>query len=116
MDTSNTILSPELQEATEALAFTLLSAEPIVAYHQAKARFDSDPQARDLLDRLSAAQREIRQRQAQGGINQADLDRLRALQREQRDSDSLHFVLQASADHRLTYRRGGPSVHLDVVP
>lgn len=82
MDTSNSILSPELQEATEALALILLSAEPIVVYHQAKARFDSDPQARELIERLSAAQRDIRLRQAQGIVNQADLDRLRLLQRQ----------------------------------
>lgn len=82
MDTSNSILSPELQEATEALAFILLSAEPIVAYHQARTRFDSDPQARELIERFSAAQRDIRLRQTQGSVTQADLDRLRALQRQ----------------------------------
>lgn len=82
MDTSNSILSPELLEATEALALTLLSAEPIVVHHQAKARFDSDPQARNLIERFSAAQRDIRLRQTQGGVTQADLEHLRALQRE----------------------------------
>lgn len=82
MDTSNSILTPELQEATEALALILLSAEPIVVYHQAKARFDSDPLARELIERLSAAQSDIRLRQAQGSVKQADLERLRALQRE----------------------------------
>ena len=81
MDTSKSILNPELLEATETLALILLSAEPIMAYHQARTRFDSDPQARELIERLSAAQRDIRLRQAHGSVNQADLDRLRALQR-----------------------------------
>lgn len=81
MDISNSILPPELAEATEALAETLLSAEPIMLYHRAKARLDSDREARELLERFSEAQRDLRLRQANGGITQADMDRLRTLQR-----------------------------------
>ena len=81
MDTSNPILPPALLEATETLALTLLSAEPVIAYHRAKAHLDSDSQARDLLERFSAAQRDLRQRQGNGVVTQADMDRLRTLQR-----------------------------------
>jgi cell fate (sporulation/competence/biofilm development) regulator YlbF (YheA/YmcA/DUF963 family) len=82
MDISKSILSPELLEATEALALTLLSAGPFIAYHRARARLDSDPQARELLERLSALQRDVRLHQADGGISQSDLERLRALQHQ----------------------------------
>lgn len=81
METSNTILPPDLLEATETLALTLLSAEPIMVYHQAKARLDSDSEARDLLERFSKAQRDLRQRQGNGGVTEADMSRVRTLQR-----------------------------------
>lgn len=81
MDNSNAILLPDLMEATETLAVTLLSAEPVMAYHRAKACLDTDAQARDLLERFSTAQNDLRLRQANGGVTQADMDRLRALQR-----------------------------------
>ena len=80
METSNTILPPDLLEATETLALTLLSAEPIMVYHQAKARLDSDSEARDLLERFSKAQRDLRQRQGNGGVTEADMSRVRTLQ------------------------------------
>lgn len=81
MAMSNSILSPELAEATEALAETLLSAEPIMLYHRAKARLDSDHEALDLLERFSATQRDLRLRQGNGSASQADMDRLQTLQR-----------------------------------
>jgi len=80
MDTSNLILPPALLEATENLALTLLASEPVVAYHRAKAHLESDLEARDLLERFSTAQRDLRQRQGNGGVMQADMDRLRTLQ------------------------------------
>lgn len=80
MDTSNLILPPALLEATENLALTLLASEPVVAYHGAKAHLESDAEARDLLERFSTAQRDLRQRQGNGGVTQADMDRIRTLQ------------------------------------
>ncbi len=81
MNMSNSILPPNLLEATETLALTLLAAEPVVAYHRAKAQLDSDSEARDLLERFSTAQRDLRQRQGNGGVTEADMGRLRTLQR-----------------------------------
>jgi len=76
-------LPPDLQEALDALAENLAQSEPLVLYRQAQARLDADPQARTLLERLSAAQADLRARQGRGGtINQADIDNLRALQRQ----------------------------------
>jgi len=82
MDKSNSILSPELMEATESLAATLLSAEPIMVYNRAKACLDSDPQACNLLERLTAAQRDMRLHQGNGSATQTDIENLRSLQRE----------------------------------
>ena len=79
---TNTQLTPELLAATESLGQNLLASEPFVAYDQAQARFKADTGARTLLERLSTAQADIRRRQANGGVTQADIDQLRALQRE----------------------------------
>ena len=80
MDNSNLNLPSNLLTATERLATVITSAEPIAAYLQAKARLDNDPQARDLLECLSSAQSDLRMRQVNGNISQADLDHLRTLQ------------------------------------
>lgn len=82
MQTSPSTLPPELLAATQSLAETLLYSEPMVRYHQAKSRFDADLQARALLERLSAAQADLRVRQSNSGIPQTDIEQLRALQRE----------------------------------
>jgi cell fate (sporulation/competence/biofilm development) regulator YlbF (YheA/YmcA/DUF963 family) len=73
---------PDLMAATQALAENLLASEPIAIYQQAYARFDADPQACDLIQRLSHAQAGLRRKQAQGSVIQADVDELRALQSE----------------------------------
>lgn len=80
MDNSNLNLPSNLLTATERLATVITSAEPIAAYLQAKARLDNDPQARDLLECVSSAQSDLRLRQVNGNITQADLDHLRTLQ------------------------------------
>lgn len=76
-------LPPDLQEALESLAENLAQAEPLVLYRQAQTRLDADHQAHSLLERLSAAQADLRARQARGGaLTQAEVDNLRALQRQ----------------------------------
>ncbi len=82
-----TMLSPELQEATLALIENLLASEPFLNYQQARTRFNQDAEARSLLDRLSHVQANIRQKQAGGTVGQAEIDSLRLLQqRVQRNS------------------------------
>jgi cell fate (sporulation/competence/biofilm development) regulator YlbF (YheA/YmcA/DUF963 family) len=73
---------PDLMAATQALAENLLASEPFALYQQAYARFDADPQARALIQRLSHAQAELRHKQAQGVVTQADVTQLRALHSE----------------------------------
>ena len=80
MTNANLFQLPHLMAATQALTDNLLAAEPIVTYHQAFARFNADPQARDLVQRLSQAQTDLRRKQASGGVTQAEADQLRQLQ------------------------------------
>jgi len=82
----NTPLEPTLPSplslATEALIENLLAAEPLVAYHRAQILFQVDAPARALIDRLSAAQADVRQKQSRREVTQSDIDQLRILQGE----------------------------------
>ena len=82
-----TTLSPQLQEATESLINNLLASEVFVHYQNAHARFKADQEACDLMDQLAKLQARLRQKQADGEVNQAEIDSLRLLQqRAQRNS------------------------------
>lgn len=74
------ILSPRLQESTQSLIENLLASEAFTRYGQARARLDTDQEARSLLEQLTQSQARLRQKQAQGAVNQADIDELRGLQ------------------------------------
>ena len=73
---------PDLMAATQALAENLLASEPFALYQQAHTRFDADPEARGLIERLSQTQADLRRRQTSRGVTQTDVDQLRALQSE----------------------------------
>ncbi len=82
-----TDLSPRLQEATQSLIDNLLASEAFVRYQKAQASFKADQEACDLMDQLSKLQARLRQKQADGEVNQAEIDSLRLLQqRVQRNS------------------------------
>lgn len=81
METNNS-LPDEILTATEQLAAAIMRAEPIAAYREAKASLDADPEARELLQHLAKAQADLRVRQSQNAVTQADVDQLRALQRQ----------------------------------
>ena len=89
---SNTpmMLPSDLLEALETLAESLAHAEPIVLYRQAQARLEADHHAYDLLKRLSAAQADLRIRQAHSAVTQVDVDQVRTLQRE---AQSNHMIM-----------------------
>ncbi len=82
MDTTVVTLPENISYAVDQLAAAVLGAQPIADYQQAKARLDADPEARELLDRLAKAQSDLRVRQAQNAVTQADVDQLRAIQRQ----------------------------------
>jgi len=77
-----TVLSPSMQEATDALIGNLLASEAFIRYQQAHARLNEDRQARTLLKQLSQAQADLRKKQANSGVNQAEIDTLRTLQEQ----------------------------------
>lgn len=73
-------LSPQLQEATQLLIDNLLASEAFAQYQNARSAMDSDQEAHTLLDQLRKSQARVRQMQAKGEVNQAEIDSLRLLQ------------------------------------
>ena len=88
-----TILSPQMQEATHSLIDNLLASEAFIHYQQAHARFNADNEARALREQLTQSQARVRQKQAKGEVNQADLDSMRMFQqRVQRNSTIMEYA------------------------
>ena len=77
-----TILNPSMQETADALIGNLLASEAFVCYHQAHTRLNEDRQAHVLLEQLSQAQADLRKKQANSGVKQAEIDALRTLQEQ----------------------------------
>ena len=73
-------LSPQLQEATKLLVEHLLASEAFTQYQNARSDMDSDQEAHALMDQLGKSQARVRQMQAKGEVNQAEIDSLRLLQ------------------------------------
>lgn len=80
------ILPEQLLAAAEALAASLLEAEPIAAYLRAKACLDGNEEALLLLERLATVQVELRSKQVNGLVTQAEIDRWRALDHQARNN------------------------------
>jgi cell fate (sporulation/competence/biofilm development) regulator YlbF (YheA/YmcA/DUF963 family) len=74
------VLTPQLQEAVQSLVDNLLASEAFIRYQKARTHFNADDEARALMDQLSRSQARLRQKQAKGDVNQADIDSLRVLQ------------------------------------
>lgn len=82
MDTRIVTLPENISAAVDQLADAILNVKPVADYQRAKARMDNDPDALKLLETLSKAQSELRIRQSQNGVTQADVDQLRSIQRQ----------------------------------
>lgn len=80
MNSNRPTLPATLLAVTEDLAIQLLASEPFTAYQAAQSRLNADAGARALLQRLSQAQAELRQKQAQQTVAPSDIDQLRTLQ------------------------------------
>jgi cell fate (sporulation/competence/biofilm development) regulator YlbF (YheA/YmcA/DUF963 family) len=74
--------SPDLMAATDQLAEAIKQSEPMRHYRQAQADLEADAQASNILEQLTAVQVELRQRQMNGRLSQADIQQARALQNE----------------------------------
>jgi cell fate (sporulation/competence/biofilm development) regulator YlbF (YheA/YmcA/DUF963 family) len=92
------VLTAELTTATEKLAKALAATPPIANYHQAQARLESEPAALALLQSLLASQEQLRQKQMNGGVRQADLNYLRALQEQVQSNTLIMDFVQAQQD------------------
>lgn len=73
-------LSPQLQEVTKLLVEHLLASEAFTQYQNARRDMDADQEAHALIDQLGKSQARVRQMQAKGEVNQAEIDSLRLLQ------------------------------------
>jgi cell fate (sporulation/competence/biofilm development) regulator YlbF (YheA/YmcA/DUF963 family) len=82
METTTTQMSLELTTAAQTLAESLAASEPILRYQQANKILDGDSTARELLQRLSVAQADLRDRQLRGTLGQVNIDQLLAVQSE----------------------------------
>lgn len=83
------ILSPQLQEATQSFSANLLASEIFIRFRDAQANLDASAEASALIDQLTQAQAQLRQKQANGGTNQADVDTLRDLQMNVRNNPTI---------------------------
>jgi cell fate (sporulation/competence/biofilm development) regulator YlbF (YheA/YmcA/DUF963 family) len=75
-----TSIPPQLQEATKLLIEHLLASEAFTQYQNAGSDMDLDQEAHALMDQLGKSQTRVRQMQAKGEVNQAEIDSLRLLQ------------------------------------
>ena len=99
-----TILNSSMQEATDALIGNLLASEAFVRYQQAHTRLNEDRQARVLLEQISRTQADLRKKQTDGGVTQAEIDTLRALQ-EQVQHNSVIMVYAQSQQDAINFLR-----------
>ena len=98
MMNANMTFPPELHEATENLIQNLLASELFQMYHGAQTQMDSDTQARTLLERLSTLQTELRGKQKNGSITQADIEELRAVQAQVQANTTITAYAQSQQD------------------
>ncbi len=64
-----TIISPNMQEATDVFISNLLASEAFVRYHQSQVQLDQDSQAQALLNQLSKDQAELRKKQTDSSLD-----------------------------------------------
>lgn len=75
-------LPPAVSDAVDALVAALRSSPPFVAYAEAEEALFADVAAATLLEQFTTAQRELRARQMDGRLTQADLSMARELERQ----------------------------------
>lgn len=79
-------LPAAVSDAADDLAAALRSSPPFVAFDAAEEALFADAPAAALLERFLAAQRDLRARQMDGTLTQADLSAARELERQLDDS------------------------------
>ncbi len=93
-----TVLSVQLQEATQSLVDNLLASEAFVRYQQSRARFNTDSEARALLEQLSQVQADLRKKQVNGDVIQSKIDALRDLQQKVQSNQVIMAYAQSQQE------------------
>ncbi len=89
-------MDERLQQAAERLGQTLRASAPVRAHVDANAALEADAKATALLDAITRRQAELRVKQNDGGLTEADLDALRALQARVQAQPTIAAYLQTS--------------------
>lgn len=105
-----TQLKPELKQAAQTLGQALKNTPALRAYAEASARLEADEEATGLLDELQRAQADVRTRQSNGGVSQADLARLRQLQNGVQSNRTIADFIEAQQIATLYL----PEVNLEI--
>lgn len=79
MGPQTVLVSPQLRQAAEELAASIMRSGPFTAYAAAQARLEEDKHARDLLDAVVEVEWDVRRMQAEGTMTREDIDRLRSV-------------------------------------
>ena len=90
-----TIISPNMQEATDVFISNLLASEAFVRYHQSQRHLNQDSQAQTLLNQLSQAQADLRKKQSESSLTREEVDSLRALQTQAQQNDVIKGYAEA---------------------
>ena len=90
------MMDERLQQAAERLGQALRASAPVRAHFDANAVLEADAEATGLLDAIARRQAELRVRQNDGGITEADVDALRALQSRVQTQPSIAAYLQTN--------------------
>lgn len=78
MQAQTMLVSPQLRQAAEELAASVLGSAPFTAYAAAQARLEEDEHARALLDAVAQVEWDVRRLQAEATLTREDIDRLRS--------------------------------------
>ena len=88
----------ELYQATDGLIQNLLASEPFLVFQKAQVQFKSDSQAHGLIERLSALQNDVRRKQSNGSVTDADIVELRSVQNEVQANPTLMTYTSAQQE------------------
>lgn len=79
MEPQNALVSPQLRQAADELAASVLRSGPFTAYTAAQARLEEDEHARALVETVAQVEWDVRRMQAGGTMTREDIDRLRSV-------------------------------------
>src|SRR5512136_1053029 len=94
------MMDERLQYAAERLGQALRASVPVRAHFDANAALEADAEATGLLDAIAQCQAELRVKQNDGRLTEADLDAFRALQSRVQAQPTIAAYLQTNQSLR----------------